>query len=153
MKYLLTLMLCLLMTWQSHSQSTLTKEPRVQTVINQKGDTLIQFHIKDAKILLVDVLDREVLDSIVSVYKDRDTISQSQVQLYVKQVRLLQEKSDNKDKENANLNKIIELRNSEISILNDTIKQDKKEIKKQKFYKVLALISAVALPILVLTLK
>lgn len=131
----------------------MTKEPRVQTVINQKGDTLIQFHIKDAKILLVDVLDREILDSIVSVYKDRDTISQSQVQLYVKQVRLLQEKSDNKDKENANLNKIIELRNTEIATLNDTILQDKKEIKKQKFYKVLALISAVALPILVLTLK
>lgn len=135
------------------SQTTLTKEPRVQTLINQKGDTLIQFHIKDARILLVDVLDKQVLDSIVEVYKVRDSISQNQIQLYVKDVRLLQEKSANKDKENANLNKIIELRNTEIADLNKTIKQDKKEIRKQKFYKVLALISAIALPILVLTLK
>jgi hypothetical protein len=138
---------------QMHSQSTLTKEPRVQTVINQKGDTLIQFHIKDAKLLLVDVLDREILDSLVTVYKKRDSISQKQIQLYVKDVRLLQEKSNNKTQENYNLNKIIELKNTEISELNKTIKQDKKEIRKQKFYKVLALISAIALPILVLTLK
>lgn len=136
-----------------HSQSTLTKEPRVQTVINQKGDTLIQFNIKDAKILLVDVLDREILDSLVTVYKKRDSISQKQIQLYVKDVRLLQEKSNNKTQENYNLNKIIELKNTEISELNKTIKQDKKEIRKQKFYKVIALISAIALPILVLTLK
>lgn len=136
-----------------HSQSTLTKEPRVQTVINQKGDTLIQFHLKDAKILLADVLDREILDSIVSVYKTKDSISQKQIQLYVKEVRLLQAKSSNQVAENENLNKIIELKNTEISELNKTIKQDKKEIRKQKFYKVLALISAIALPILVLTLK
>lgn len=136
-----------------HSQNTLIKEPRVQTIINQKGDTLIQFNIKDAKILLIDVLDREVLDSLVTVYKQRDSISQNQIQLYVKDVRLLQEKSNNKDIENTNLNKIIELRNTEITELNKTIKQDKKEIRKQKFYKVLALISAIALPIFVLTLK
>lgn len=136
-----------------HSQNTLIKEPRVQTIINQKGDTLIQFHIKDAKILLADVLDKEILDSIVSVYKNRDSISQKQIQLYVKEVRLMQEKSINKDTENANLNKIIELRNTEISELNKTIKQDKKEIRKQKFYKVLAMISAIALPILVLIVK
>ncbi len=136
-----------------HSQSTLTKEPRVQTIINQKGDTLIQFHLKDAKILLADVLDREILDSLVNVYKERDLISQKQIQLYVKDVRLLQAKSVNQVAENLNLNKIIELKNTEISELNKTIKQDKKEIRKQKFYKVLALISAIALPILVLTLK
>lgn len=135
------------------SQTTLTKEPRVQTVINQKGDTLIQFQIKDARILLADVLDKQVLDSIVEVYKVRDSISQNQIQLYVKEVRLLQEKSLNKDKENANLNKIIELRNTEIADLNKTIKQNKKEIRKQKFYKVLGFIGAIALPILVLTLK
>lgn len=136
-----------------HSQNTLIKEPRVQTIINQKGDTLIQFHINDAKILLADVLDKQILDSIVNVYKERDSTSQNQIQLYVKEVRLMQEKSINKDSENANLNKIIELRNTEISELNKTIKQDKKEIRKQKFYKVLAMISAIALPILVLTLK
>lgn len=135
------------------SQTTLTKEPRVQTLINQKGDTLIQFHIEDARILLVDVLDKQVLDSIVEVYKVRDSISQNQIQLYVKDVRLLQEKSANKDTENANLNTIIGLRNTEIAILNETIKQDKKEIRKQKFYKVLGIIGAIALPILVLTLK
>jgi peptidoglycan hydrolase CwlO-like protein len=135
------------------SQTTLTKEPRVQTLINQKGDTLIQFHIEDARILLVDVLDKQVLDSIVEVYKVRDSISQNQIQLYVNDVRLLQEKSANKDTENANLNTIIGLRNTEIAILNETIKQDKKEIRKQKFYKVLGIIGAIALPILVLTLK
>lgn len=153
MKYLVTLIVCLLMGFQLHSQNTLIKEPRVQTIINQKGDTLIQFHLKDAKIILADVLDREVLDSIVSVYKEKDSLSQKQIQLYVKEIRLIQEKSLNKDLENANLNKIIELRNSEIAELNKTIKQDKKEIRKQKFYKVLGLITSIVLPITVLILK
>lgn len=153
MKYLVTLIVCLLMGFQLHSQNTLIKEPRVQTIINQKGDTLIQFHLKDAKIVLADVLDREVLDSIVSVYKEKDSLSQKQIQLYVKEIRLIQEKSLNKDLENANLNKIIELRNSEIAELNKTIKQDKKEIRKQKFYKVLGLITSIVLPITVLILK
>lgn len=136
-----------------HSQTTSIKEPRVQTIVNQKGDTLIQMHLSDAKIILADVLDREVLDSLVNVYKQRDTINSNTIQLQVKEIRLLNEKSLNQEKQNSNLNKIIELKNSELAILNDTIKQQKKEIRRQKFYKVLAFIAAVVLPITVLTVK
>lgn len=135
------------------SQNISIKEPRVQTLVNQKGDTLIQFYLKDAKIILKDILDREVLDSIITVYKERDSLSQTQINLYVKEIRLMQEKSNNKDIENANLNKIIELRNTEITELNKNIKENKREIRKQKFYKVLALITSIALPIFVLIIK
>lgn len=135
------------------SQNISIKEPRVQTLVNQKGDTLIQFHLKDAKIILKDILDREILDSIITVYKERDSLSQTQISLYVKEVRLMQEKSNNKDIENSNLNKIIELKNTEITELNKNIKENKREIRKQKFYKVLALITSIVLPIFVLIIK
>lgn len=136
-----------------HSQTTSIKEPRVQTIVNVKGDTLIQMHLSDAKIILADVLDREVLDSIIDVYKQRDSINDSTIQLQVKEIRLLNEKSLNQVAQNDNLNKIIELKNAEIAELNKTINIQKKEIKKQKFYKVLTFIAAVVLPITVLTLK
>jgi len=136
-----------------HSQTTSIKEPRVQTIVNVKGDTLIQMHLSDAKIILADVLDREVLDSIIDVYKQRDSINDSTIQLQVKEIRLLNEKSLNQVAQNDNLNKIIELKNAEIAELNKTIVIQKKEIKKQKFYKVLTFIAAVVLPITVLTLK
>lgn len=136
-----------------HSQTTSIKEPRVQTIVNVKGDTLIQMHLSDAKIILADVLDKEVLDSIVDVYKQRDSINDNTIQLQVKEIRLLNEKSLNQVAQNDNLNKIIELKNAEIAELNKTINIQKKEIKKQKFYKVLTFIAAVVLPITVLTLK
>ena len=47
-----------------NSQNILKEEPRVK-VLNTKTDTLIQVKVADAKILLNDVLDKEVCDEMV----------------------------------------------------------------------------------------
>lgn len=133
-----------------HSQNILIKEPRVQTIINQKGDTLIQMKLDDAKFILAELLDKEIVDSLVNVYMERDVIKSSTIQLQVKEIKAMQQKSENQAQQIANLEKMMVNKDLELSILNDTIKKQVKEIRKQKTYKVLGFISAVILPILTL---
>lgn len=133
-----------------HSQNISIKEPRVETIINQKGDTLIQMKLADAKIILAEILDKEVVDSLVNVYMERDAINSSTIQLQVKEIKAYQTKSINQEQQIINLEKIMANKDLELSILNEKIKEQKKEIRKQKTYKVLGFISAVILPILVL---
>lgn len=131
----------------THCQSTST--PRVQTIINN-GDTLIQMSLADAKILLKDILDKQIADSLISEYMIKDSLSTSVISLKINEIKLLQEKSENQEKEAENLNFIINNKDHEIALLNDEIKQQKKEIKKQKILKLLGFVGDVALPVIVL---
>ena len=137
------------MVLPSHSQNIL-KEPRVQTVINQKGDTLIQLKLSDAKLILAEVLDKEVADSLVNVYMFRDSLNKTTIELQVKEIRALQQKGFNYNQQVANLEKIVGNKDEELEKLNVIIKFQKKEIRKQKTYKILGFTAAVVLPILVL---
>jgi hypothetical protein len=133
-----------------HSQNISIKEPRVETLINQKGDTLIQMKLADAKFILAEILDKEIVDSLVNVYMERDAINMSTIQLQVKEIKAMQQKSENQAKQIANLDKMIANKDEEVAILNNKVAEQKKEIRKQKTYKVLGFISAIILPILVL---
>ena len=137
------------MVLPSHSQNIL-KEPRVQTVINQKGDTLIQLKLSDAKLILAEVLDKEVADSLVNVYMLRDSLNKTTIELQVKEIKALQQKGFNYNQQVANLEKIVGNKDEELEKLNEIIKFQKKEIRKQKTYKILGFTAAVVLPILVL---
>lgn len=106
--------------------------------------------LADAKIILAEILDKEVVDSLVNVYMERDAINSSTIQLQVKEIKAYQTKSINQEQQIINLEKIMANKDLELSILNEKIKEQKKEIRKQKTYKVLGFISAVILPILVL---
>lgn len=139
------------MVLPSHSQNIL-KEPRVQTVINQKGDTLIQLKLSDAKLILAEVLDKEVADSLVNVYMFRDSLNKSTIELQVKEIRALQQKGFNYNQQVANLEKIVGNKDEELEKLNEIIKFQKKEIRKQKRLKTLGFVGAIVLPILVLLL-
>lgn len=134
----------------SHSQNILKKEPRVQTVINQKGDTLIQFKLSDAKLILAEVLDKEIVDSLVNVYMLRDAINKTTIELQVKEIKALQQKGFNYNQQVNNLEKIVGNKDEELEKLNELIKIQKKEIRKQKTYKILGFTAAVVLPILTL---
>lgn len=135
-----------------HSQTISKNKPRVQTLITPQGDTLVQFHIKDAKKLLADVLDKKIVDSLVNVYMERDAINKNTIDLQVSQIKLLQQKSVNQEQQIANLDKIISNKDEEVGILNNVVEEQKKEIRKQKRLKTLGFIGSVVLPILVLLL-
>ena len=138
------------MALQANSQNILTKEPRVQAFVNQQGDTIIQMKLDDAKIILADVLDREVADSLVNVYKTRDSINKNTIELQVKEIRALQQKGFNYEQQVANVDKISKNKDTEIEKLNKSLEDEKKATKKQRRLKNLGFVGCVVLPIIVL---
>lgn len=136
------------MVLQTHSQTIL--KPRVQTLVNSKGDTLIQMSLSDAKIVLVDILQKQVADSIICEYEKKDSLQNKTIYLQLDEIRLLQNKLSNEKLMVGNLNTIINDKNTEIEILNNTIKKQKREIFKQKVQKIIGFTAAVVLPIIVL---
>jgi hypothetical protein len=135
-----------------HSQITL-KEQRVQTVINLKGDTLVQMRIDDAKFILAELLDKEIVDSLVNVYMVRDAVNKSTIQLHLKEIKLLQQKSVNYEQQVFNLEKMIANKDEELVMVNNMFEQQKKETRKQKNLKKLGFIGTVVLPIIVLLIS
>lgn len=127
--------------------SQITSTPRVQTIVNAKGDTLIQMSLADAKIILVTVFDKQIADSLISVYETRDSLHTSTITLLKSEVDLLRSKNNNFEKIILNDTNIIANKDAEINLHLDTIKKQKKEIRKQKFLKILGFTAAVVLPI------
>ena len=136
------------MALQTHSQTTLT--PRVQTLVNAKGDTLIQMSLADAKIILSDVLQKQVADSIIAAYEKSDSLQIVTINLKDAELKALQDKFTNNEAIVKNLNTTLTNKDTEIATLNGVIKQQKREIFKQKVQKIIGYTAAVALPILVL---
>jgi len=140
----------MLMKLQVNSQTTSITENRVKTFINEKGDTLVQMCYKDARTLLNDVLEYQYTDSLLGVYKDRDSLNTKTITLQKETIVKLSLKQSNYDTIIDNLNEINKNKDNEINFQIDIIKQQKKEIRKQKFYKTLSTIGSVVLPIITL---
>jgi hypothetical protein len=138
------------MKLQVNSQTTSTTENRVKTFINEKGDTLVQMCYKDARTLLKDVLEYQYADSLLSVYKDRDSLNTKTITLQKETIIKLSLKESNYETIIGNLKGINKNKDSEIDLQLDIIKQQNKEIKKQKLYKTLSAIGAIILPIITL---
>lgn len=133
-----------------HSQNISIKENRVKTFINEKGDTLVQMNYEDARTLLKDVLEYQYTDSLLGVYKLRDSLNTKTITLQKEAIVKLSVKESNFETIIANLNEIIANKDQEVALKDETIEQQKKEIGKQKTYKVLSIIGGVAATILVL---
>ena len=118
---------------------------RVETLVTKEGDTLVQFKIKDARVILADLLDKEIVDSLLVVYEEKDCVSEELISIKTEQIRLLQQKSQNHELQITNLNKVIVNKDAEIVLKDDTIKKANKEIKKQKTLKVLSFIGMIVL--------
>ena len=108
------------MALQTHSQTTLT--PRVQTLVNAKGDTLIQMSLADAKIVLADVLQKQVADSIIAEYEKSDSLQTVTINLKNAELKALQEKFTNSEAMVKNLNTILSNKDTEVETLNGIIK-------------------------------
>ena len=150
MKQITTLIICLAMALPLLSQTISKTGPRVKSFINSTGDTLIEMTLADAKTILIDVVGKQRSDSIISVYVQRDSISSSIIALQKSEIKLLQQKAMNDGLLVNNLDVVVANNNKIVSDLNDVIKQQKKEILKQKFLKVVGFTAAVAIPILMI---
>ena len=135
---------------QLSSQNISIKPQRVKTVVNSVGDTLIEMSLADAKIILADIIDKQIADSMLLVYEFRDSISQNTIQIQLKQIKILKEKVVNCETIITNLNEMLSNKDKEIDLLNETIKKQKREIRKQKILKIIGFTSAVVLPVVTL---
>ena len=141
--------ICIFCSLSVNSQNVSIVKPKTTVIIDTKGDTIFQFKDTDTKIILKEVLDKEVLDTIVKAYIVKDKNQKSSVTL---EFNVLNEKSaenEGKSLVSGSIDKAVEKKDGEINRLNSVVKTQKKEIKKQKFLKLTAYIGGIIIPIIV----
>ena len=132
------------------SQSQTISKGEVKTLVNENGDTLVMMNLEDARIILSDLMEYEIVDSLLEVYKEKDSLNTTTITLQKDVIVKLSKKSNNQQVQIDNFQTILDNKNEEISLKDDTIKQQKKEIRKQKFLKILGFTGSIILPILTL---
>jgi hypothetical protein len=132
----------------THSQ--IISRGEVKETINSNGDTLVIMHLEDARIILNDLLEYEIVDSLLTVYKEKDTLNTNTISLQKDVIVKLTEKSQNQEYQIENFESILANKNQELQYKDDTIKEQKKEIKKQKLLKLAGFAGSIILPILTL---
>ena len=123
----------------------------VRTIV-ENGDTLVIMNLEDAKVILNDLLEYEIADSLLTVYKEKDTLNTNTITLQKEVIFKLMEKSENQQSQIDNFQQILDNKNSELGMKEETIKQQKKELRKQKFLKFLGLGGSIILPIIAILL-
>ena len=131
-----------------HSQ--VISRGEVKETINSNGDTLVIMHLEDARIILNDLLEYEIADSLLTVYKEKDSLNTNTISLQKDVITKLTQKSQNQELQLENFQTLLDNSNKVIAYKNDTIDQQKKEIRKQKFQKILCFSGSILLPILTL---
>lgn len=130
------------------SQTTLNGN--IESLVNDKGDTLIVMPLEEAKMLLTDLLECEVTDSLLNIYVERDSLNKEKIILKDNIIEKLKLQNQNTENIIKNLEEIVGNKDEEISLKDKTIKEQKKEIKKQRNLKRLGFIGSILLPIVTL---
>lgn len=136
------------MVLPTHSQTISKGE--VKTLVNEKGDTLVMMNLEDARIILSDLMEYEIVDSLLITYKEKDSLNTTTITLQKDIIVKLTTKSNNQEIQIDNFETILANKNKELLLKEDTLKQQKKEIKKQKFLKIIGFSGSIILPILTL---
>ena len=148
MKYLISLIILIATALPIHSQTISKGE--VKTIVNDKGDTLVMMNLEDARIILSDLMEYEIVDSLLITYKEKDSLNTNTITLQKDIIIKLTKKSTNQEIQIGNFESILENKDMEIKLKDETVKQQKKEIKKQKFLKILGFTGSILLPIITL---
>ena len=122
----------------------------VKEIINNEGDTLVLMNLEDARIVLNDLLEYEIADSIITIYKEKDTLNTNTISLQKDIIVKLTQKSNNQQSIIDNFEQILSNKDKEIKLKDETIEAQKKEIKKQKRLKIVGFIGSILLPIITL---
>lgn len=127
-----------------------TLNGNIESLVNDKGDTLIVMYLDDAKMLLTCLLECEVTDSLLNIYIERDSLNKEKITLKDNIIEKLKLQNQNTENIIKNLEEIVGNKDEEISLKDKTIKEQKKEIKKQKNLKRLGFIGSIVLPVVIL---
>jgi len=106
--------------------------------------------LEEAKMLLTDLLECEVTDSLLNIYVERDSLNKEKIILKDNIIEKLKLQNQNSENIIKNLEEIVGNKDEEISLKDKTIKEQKKEIKKQRNLKRLGFIGSILLPIVTL---
>ena len=109
-----------------HSQTILRGE--IKETISSNGDTLVIMHLEDARIILNDLLEYEIADSLLAVYKEQDSLNKETITLQKDIIFKLVEKSDNQQAQINNFQLVLDNLNKELGYKEDTIKRRLKEL-------------------------
>ncbi len=129
-----------------NSQITL-KKGQVKTFVTDNGDTLITMRIEDAKVILTDILNYQIADSIISEYEAKDKETSKVITLQKNAILKLSNELANDEARIAALESVIKNKDVEIAFKDDVIKKQKKEIRKQKLLKILGFSGSIILPV------
>lgn len=135
---------------QIHSQNISKENKKVTTYINTKGDTMVVMGYEDARTLLRDVLVYEYTDSLLTIYKERDNLNTNTIVLQKDIINKVLQKNTNLETITSNLEQISVNKDVEILLKDDIIKQQKKEIRKQKILKIVGFTTSIVLPVITL---
>ena len=78
MKYLISLIIWIATVSPILSQTISKGE--IKTIV-ENGDTLVIMNLEDAKIILNDLLEYEIADSLLTVYKEKDSLNTNTITL------------------------------------------------------------------------
>ena len=132
--------------------SQTTSNGTIESVVNKDGDTLVIMSLSDVKLILSDLLEYEITDSLLNVYVERDSLNSEKIILKDSIIEKLELQNKNKDEIIKNLNDNITNKIKEIDYKDLTIEEQQKEINKQRNLKRLGFVGSVVLPILTLIL-
>jgi hypothetical protein len=135
-----------------NSQTTSTND-RIKVVVNQQGDTLVQMGYEDARTLLSSVLHGDYADSMLVVYSERDSLNRETITFQKEALLKLTKENENIQKIVDNLNQVIVNKTTESTLKDETIGEQKSEIKKQKTLKIIGFTTSVIVPILITLLR
>lgn len=132
--------------------SQTTSNGTIESVVNKDGDTLVIMSLSDVKLILSDLLEYEITDSLLNVYVERDSLNSEKIILKDSIIEKLELQNKNKDEIIKNLNDIITNKIKEIDYKDLTIEEQQEEINKQRNLKRLGFVGSVVLPIITLIL-
>ena len=95
-------------------------------------------------------MEYEVVDSLLTIYKEKDSLNTQTITLQKEVIVKLSKKTENLEIQVDNFQSILDNKNTEIELKEDTIKKMKKEIRKQKVLKFFGLTGSIILPIITL---
>ena len=75
-----------------------TLNGNIESLVNDKGDTLIVMPLEEAKMLLTDLLECEVTDSLLNIYVERDSLNREKIILkdnIIQKLKLQNQNSEN----------------------------------------------------------
>ena len=99
------------------------------------------------KLILTDILNYQIADSIISEYEAKDKETSKVITLQKNAILKLSNELANDEARIAALESVIKNKDVEIAFKDDVIKKQKKEIRKQKLLKILGFSGSIILPV------